>query len=82
MTAATRISERLSGRAALVIGRAGMDIYPVPDGTRIEDAESLVTDVGGSSGNIALAGSCCCRDAKYAWHQKSNYQSLAYQRIN
>jgi 5-dehydro-2-deoxygluconokinase len=54
MTAAIRISERLAGRAALVIGRAGMDIYPVPDGTRIEDAESLVTDVGGSSGNIAV----------------------------
>ncbi len=54
MTAATRISERLAGRAALVIGRAGMDIYPVPDGVRIADAESLVTDVGGSSGNIAV----------------------------
>ncbi|MGB1106025.1 MAG: PfkB family carbohydrate kinase [Candidatus Puniceispirillaceae bacterium] len=54
MTVAQRISDRLSGRAALVVGRAGMDIYPVPDGTRIEDAESLVTDVGGSSGNIAV----------------------------
>lgn len=54
MTAAKRISDRLAGRAALVVGRAGMDIYPVPDGTRIEDAESLVTDVGGSSGNIAV----------------------------
>ena len=54
MTVAQRISDRLAGRAALVIGRAGMDIYPVPDGTRIEDAESLVTDVGGSSGNIAV----------------------------
>ena len=54
MTIADRISDRLAGRAALVVGRAGMDIYPVPDGTRIEDAESLVTDVGGSSGNIAV----------------------------
>ena len=54
MTVAQRISDRLSGRAALVVGRAGMDIYPVPDGTRIEEAESLVTDVGGSSGNIAV----------------------------
>ena len=54
MTVAQRISDRLAGRAALVVGRAGMDIYPVPDGTRIEDAESLVTDVGGSSGNIAV----------------------------
>jgi len=38
MTVAQRISDRLSGRAALVGGRAGMDIYPVPDGTRIEEA--------------------------------------------
>ena len=54
MNIAKRISDRLAGRAALVVGRAGMDIYPVPDGTRIEDAESFVTDVGGSSGNIAV----------------------------
>ncbi|MEC8643313.1 MAG: PfkB family carbohydrate kinase, partial [Pseudomonadota bacterium] len=54
MTVAQRISDRLAGRAVLVVGRAGMDIYPVPDGTRIEEAESLVTDVGGSSGNIAV----------------------------
>ena len=54
MTVAQRISERLTGKTVLVVGRAGMDIYPVPDGTRIEDAESLVTDVGGSSGNIAV----------------------------
>lgn len=54
MNIAKRITDRLAGRAALVVGRAGMDIYPVPDGTRIEDAESFVTDVGGSSGNIAV----------------------------
>ncbi len=54
MDVAARISERLAGRDVLVVGRAGMDIYPVPDGTRIEDAESLVIDVGGSSGNIAV----------------------------
>ena len=40
MDVAARISERLAGRDVLVVGRAGMDIYPVPDGTRIEDAES------------------------------------------
>jgi len=55
MPVSSRITERLAGRAVLVVGRAGMDIYPVPDGTRIEDAAELVTDVGGSSGNIAVA---------------------------
>ena len=55
MPVSSRIAERLAGRAVLVVGRAGMDIYPVPDGTRIEDAAELVTDVGGSSGNIAVS---------------------------
>ena len=50
-----RISSRMAGRAVLVVGRAGMDLYPVPDGIRIEDADELVTDVGGSAGNIAVA---------------------------
>jgi len=55
MLVSSRIAERLAGRAVLVVGRAGMDIYPVPDGTRIEDAAELVTDVGGSAGNIAVS---------------------------
>ena len=55
MPVSSRIAERLAGRAVLVVGRAGMDIYPVPDGTRIEDAAELVTDVGGSSGYIAVS---------------------------
>ena len=55
MDVASRITDRLAGRSVLVVGRAGMDIYPVPDGTRIEDATELVTDVGGSSGNIAVS---------------------------
>ena len=55
MPVSDRIADRLAGRAVLVVGRAGMDVYPVPDGTRIEDAAELVTDVGGSSGNIAVS---------------------------
>lgn len=45
------------GRAygAFVIGRAGMDLYPEPDGTTIAHAERFVADVGGSAGNIAVA---------------------------
>ena len=50
-----RIADHLAGRPVLVVGRAGMDIYPVPDGTRVEDAHELVNDVGGSSGNIAVS---------------------------
>ncbi|MEO1798418.1 MAG: PfkB family carbohydrate kinase, partial [Pseudomonadota bacterium] len=40
---------------ALIIGRAGMDLYPLPAGTKTADAESFRSDMGGSSGNIAAA---------------------------
>jgi len=46
---------RLSGRNLLVIGRAGMDLYPDPPGTRTEDAARFVSHLGGSSANIAVA---------------------------
>lgn len=41
----------------LVIGRAGMDFYADPPGTRLEDGARFVTALGGSSANIA-AGVC------------------------
>ena len=40
---------------ALVLGRAGMDLYPQPDGCKIKDAVSFSSDLGGSAGNIAVA---------------------------
>ena len=40
---------------ALVIGRAGLDLYPEPDGCKIKDALSFSSDMGGSAGNIAVA---------------------------
>ena len=40
---------------ALVLGRAGMDLYPEPDGCKIQDAVTFSSDVGGSGGNIAVA---------------------------
>lgn len=46
---------RLKGRNFLVIGRAGMDLYADPPGTRIEDATRFTTALGGSSANIAVA---------------------------
>ena len=39
----------------MVIGRAGMDLYPLPDGTKTEGAASFRADVGGSAANIAVA---------------------------
>jgi 5-dehydro-2-deoxygluconokinase len=41
--------------AAIVVGRAGMDLYPVPDGTETESAEQFAAEIGGSAGNIAVA---------------------------
>ena len=46
---------RLAGRNFLVIGRAGMDLYADPPGTRIEDAARFTASLGGSSANIAAA---------------------------
>ena len=41
--------------AAIVVGRAGMDLYPVPDGVETESAEQFAAEIGGSAGNIAVA---------------------------
>ena len=49
------ISERLSRNAFVVIGRAGMDFYPDPPGTKSEEATQFVSHLGGSSANIAVA---------------------------
>lgn len=40
---------------AIILGRAGMDLYPDPPGTRTDQATRMVTDMGGSAGNIAVA---------------------------
>ena len=47
----------------LIIGRAGIDIYPDPPGTKTELAKNFVAHLGGSSANIAvsltkLGGNC------------------------
>lgn len=46
---------RIGGTRFLVIGRAGMDLYADPPGTRIEDATRFTSALGGSSANIAVA---------------------------
>ncbi len=46
---------RLATGRFLVIGRAGMDLYADPPGTRIEDATRFTASLGGSSANIAVA---------------------------
>ena len=35
--------------SALVVGRAGLDLYPQPSGSKTKFAESFASDVGGSS---------------------------------
>lgn len=39
----------------LIIGRAGMDFYADPPGTRVQDARRFTSALGGSSANIAAA---------------------------
>jgi 5-dehydro-2-deoxygluconokinase len=45
----------LSRNHFLVLGRAGMDLYADPPGTRIEEATGFVAHLGGSAANIAVA---------------------------
>jgi 5-dehydro-2-deoxygluconokinase len=39
----------------LVLGRAGMDLYADPPGTRIEEAQGFAAHLGGSAANTAVA---------------------------
>lgn len=41
----------------VIVGRAGMDLFPHPAGTKTEEATEFKSDLGGSSANIA-AGIC------------------------
>lgn len=54
---------RLQQNRFVIIGRAGMDLYPDPPGTKTEEATQFFACLGGSSANIAVAitkhgGSC------------------------
>ena len=46
---------RLKGRHFVIVGRAGMDFYPDPPGTRTEEATRFFSCLGGSSANIGVA---------------------------
>ncbi len=46
---------QLKGNRFVIIGRAGMDFYPDPPGTRTEDATRFFACLGGSSANIGVA---------------------------
>ena len=47
--------KNLASKNFLVMGRAGLDLYPDPPGTSIETATRFVSALGGSSANIAAA---------------------------
>jgi 5-dehydro-2-deoxygluconokinase len=47
--------DRISQNNFLIIGRAGMDLYPDPPGTKTEEATHFFTCLGGSSANIGVA---------------------------
>lgn len=49
------VLSRLSGRRLLVLGRAGMDLYADPPGTRTEEAARFTSALGGSAANTAVA---------------------------
>ncbi|MBT6532272.1 MAG: permease, partial [Marinovum sp.] len=46
---------RIKGNNFVIIGRAGMDFYPDPPGTKTEEASQFFAALGGSSANIGVA---------------------------
>lgn len=46
---------RIKDNNFVILGRAGMDFYADPPGTKIEEASSFFTCLGGSSANIGVA---------------------------
>lgn len=46
---------QLKSNRFVVLGRAGMDFYPEPPGTKTEDATQFFASLGGSSANICVA---------------------------
>lgn len=49
------LQERLAQNNFVVIGRAGMDFYADPPGTKMENAVNFFASLGGSSANICVA---------------------------
>jgi 5-dehydro-2-deoxygluconokinase len=47
--------ERIKGKSFVILGRAGMDFYPDPPGTKTEEATQFFACLGGSSANIGVA---------------------------
>jgi 5-dehydro-2-deoxygluconokinase len=45
---------RLASNSWLVVGRAGLDLYADPPGTRVDEARSFTAALGGSAANIAV----------------------------
>ena len=44
-----------NSKKILVIGRAGLDIYPEPPGTKIPDVNNFSSHLGGSAANTCVA---------------------------
>ncbi|WP_425093398.1 5-dehydro-2-deoxygluconokinase [Tropicimonas sp. S265A] len=53
----TPLRDAIAKNSFAVFGRAGMDLFPDPPGTRTREAAQMSCDLGGSSANIA-AGLC------------------------
>ena len=55
MSKLSELQKKIQENRFLVIGRAGIDIFPDPPGTKTEDANFFVSQLGGSSANIAVS---------------------------
>tara|TARA_B100000686_G_scaffold283178_1_gene305986 strand:- start:248 stop:1243 length:996 start_codon:yes stop_codon:yes gene_type:complete len=51
----SELKEKLHKNKFLIIGRAGIDLFPDPPGTKTEEAKYFESQLGGSSANIAVS---------------------------
>ena len=49
------ILERFLSKKFVILGRAGLDLYPNPIGLSTQDADNFISDLGGSAANIAVS---------------------------
>ena len=50
-----KLKQRMAKGKFVIVGRAGMDLYPKPANKQTSEAGTFISDLGGSAANIAVS---------------------------
>ena len=50
-----KLKQRMAKGKFVIVGRAGMDLYPKPANKQTSQAGTFISDLGGSAANIAVS---------------------------